>query len=136
MVHYILKRMLLMIPTLFFILLINFTIVQIAPGGPVEQALHQAQSDLGIGRALSAETYYQGWTRNGAYLTDKSKYGLPLYVKHNYSEEYVLTQKAARKTINSDLILLDINMPVMNGWDFLDLYAGIESGLPKKICIN
>ena len=38
--------------------------------------------------AIDAETYYQGWTRNGAYLTDKSKYGLPLYVKHNYSEEY------------------------------------------------
>lgn len=34
-----------------------------------------------------------------------------------------------------DLILLDINMPVMNGWDFLDLYAGIEARLPKKICI-
>lgn len=57
---YILKRLLLMIPTLFVILLINFVVVQIAPGGPVEQAIHQAQSDLGVGRALSAETYYQG----------------------------------------------------------------------------
>ena len=38
--------------------------------------------------AIDVETYYQGWTRNGTYLTDKSKYGLPLYVKHNYSEEY------------------------------------------------
>ncbi|MBP2606058.1 microcin C ABC transporter permease YejB [Acinetobacter calcoaceticus] len=57
---YILKRLLLMIPTLFVILLINFVVVQIAPGGPVEQAIHQAQSDLGIGRALSSETYYQG----------------------------------------------------------------------------
>ena len=57
---YILKRLLLMIPTLFVILLINFVVVQIAPGGPVEQAIHQTQSDLGIGRALSAETYYQG----------------------------------------------------------------------------
>ena len=39
--HYILKRMLLMIPTLLFIVLINFMIVQIAPGGPVEQAIQQ-----------------------------------------------------------------------------------------------
>ena len=35
---YILKRLLLIIPTLFFILLINFVVIQIAPGGPVEQA--------------------------------------------------------------------------------------------------
>lgn len=34
-----------------------------------------------------------------------------------------------------DLILLDINMPVMNGWDFLDLYKSIEADLPKKISI-
>ncbi|MFI7968529.1 peptide ABC transporter permease, partial [Acinetobacter baumannii] len=46
---YILKRLLLMIPTLFVILLINFVVVQIAPGWPVVQAIHQAQSDLGIG---------------------------------------------------------------------------------------
>ncbi|MFO1243414.1 MAG: microcin C ABC transporter permease YejB [Rickettsiales bacterium] len=35
--NYILKRLLLMIPTIFGILLINFLIVQAAPGGPVEQ---------------------------------------------------------------------------------------------------
>lgn len=34
---YILRRLLLMIPTLFGILLINFAIIQAAPGGPVEQ---------------------------------------------------------------------------------------------------
>jgi hypothetical protein len=38
--------------------------------------------------SIDAETYYKGWTRNGTYLTDKTKYGLPLYVKHNYAEEY------------------------------------------------
>ena len=61
---YILKRLLLIIPTLFFILLINFAVVQIAPGGPVEQAIHQAetfqrgeQSDL----TLNAQNVqYQG----------------------------------------------------------------------------
>ena len=36
---YILRRLLLMIPTLFGIMLLNFVIVQAAPGGPVEQTL-------------------------------------------------------------------------------------------------
>jgi len=39
MLAYILRRLLLIIPTLFGILLINFVIIQAAPGGPVEQML-------------------------------------------------------------------------------------------------
>jgi microcin C transport system permease protein len=39
MLSYILRRLLLIIPTLFGILLINFIIVQAAPGGPVEQMI-------------------------------------------------------------------------------------------------
>lgn len=46
---YIVKRLLLIIPTLFLILLINFAIVQIAPGGPVEMAIEQARQMQGIG---------------------------------------------------------------------------------------
>ena len=46
---YILKRLLLIIPTLFFILLINFVVVQIAPGGPVEQAIQQIEQSRGMG---------------------------------------------------------------------------------------
>ena len=57
---YILKRLLLMIPTLFIILLINFVVVQIAPGGPVEQAIHEVDRGLGAGRILGTEMYYQG----------------------------------------------------------------------------
>ncbi|MDM1756047.1 MULTISPECIES: microcin C ABC transporter permease YejB [unclassified Acinetobacter] len=48
---YILKRLLLIIPTLFFILLINFVVIQLAPGGPVEQAIQQAESFQGMGHA-------------------------------------------------------------------------------------
>lgn len=40
---YILRRLLLMIPTLFGVLLINFAIVQFAPGGPVDQIVAQVQ---------------------------------------------------------------------------------------------
>lgn len=53
---YILKRLLLMIPTLFLILLINFVVIQIAPGGPVEQAIQQAEAFQGIGQSGGAET--------------------------------------------------------------------------------
>ncbi len=38
---YLLKRLFLIIPTLFGIMLLNFAIIQAAPGGPVEQAIAQ-----------------------------------------------------------------------------------------------
>ncbi len=34
-----------------------------------------------------------------------------------------------------DLILLDLNMPVMDGWEFLDEYAGFQTSLPKEVKI-
>ena len=54
---YILKRLLLIIPTLFFILLINFIVIQIAPGGPVEQAIQQAESFQGKKGALETISF-------------------------------------------------------------------------------
>ena len=41
MLHYLLKRLLLIIPTIFGIMLISFVIVQFAPGGPVERIIAQ-----------------------------------------------------------------------------------------------
>lgn len=41
MLNYIIKRLLLMIPTLFGILLVSFVIIQFAPGGPVERLIAQ-----------------------------------------------------------------------------------------------
>ena len=43
MASYILKRLLLMIPTLFGVLLLTFAMVQFVPGGPVEQMVAQLQ---------------------------------------------------------------------------------------------
>src|SRR5213075_1048072 len=49
---YILKRLLLMIPTLFGILLITFVVIQFVPGGPVEQMVAQLQGrDMAGGEA-------------------------------------------------------------------------------------
>src|SRR4029078_10111310 len=56
---YILKRLLLMIPTLFGIVLITFTITQFVPGGPVEQMVSQLQGreSGGEGPAASSGGY-------------------------------------------------------------------------------
>ena len=43
MAAYILRRLLLMIPTIFGIMAISFAIVQFAPGGPVERIIAQLQ---------------------------------------------------------------------------------------------
>lgn len=52
MANYVLKRLLLMVPTLFGILLINFAIIQFVPGGPVEQRIAELQGHGGdaVGR--------------------------------------------------------------------------------------
>ncbi|MGH6884316.1 MAG: microcin ABC transporter permease, partial [Hypericibacter sp.] len=49
MLAYIIRRLLLIIPTLFGIMVINFAIVQVAPGGPVEQTIAELE-----GRGISA----------------------------------------------------------------------------------
>ena len=55
MIAYIVCRLLLIPPTLLGILLLNFVIVQFAPGGPVEQMIARVQSESAPG-----ERGYQG----------------------------------------------------------------------------
>ncbi|QYU68518.1 hypothetical protein J4558_27640 [Leptolyngbya sp. 15MV] len=45
MAAYIVRRLLLVIPTLLGIILINFAVVQFAPGGPVEQLLAELRGE-------------------------------------------------------------------------------------------
>ena len=58
MTAYIIRRLLLMIPTLFAIMVINFVIIQVAPGGPVEQIISQL---TGVGSDITERV-----TRTGA----------------------------------------------------------------------
>ena len=55
MTAYIIRRLLLVIPTLIGIMTVNFIIIQIAPGGPVEQMIAQLQ-----GEAVSATERFSG----------------------------------------------------------------------------
>jgi microcin C transport system permease protein len=57
---YILKRLLLMIPTLLGVLLITFIVVQFVPGGPVEQYLAEARAGQGGGGDAGAFAYRGG----------------------------------------------------------------------------
>ena len=56
---YILKRLLLMIPTLFGVMLITFAITQFVPGGPVERLVAQL-SGYGAGGDTTSGGLYQG----------------------------------------------------------------------------
>ncbi len=53
---YILKRLLLMIPTLFGVLLITFMVIQFVPGGPVEQMVAQLQGRDAAGGEVGGRT--------------------------------------------------------------------------------
>ena len=55
MLPYIIRRLLLIIPTLFGIMVVNFVIVQFAPGGPVEQMLAELR-----GEAVGATERFSG----------------------------------------------------------------------------
>jgi microcin C transport system permease protein len=71
---YILKRLLLIVPTLFAIMVINFSVVQLAPGGPVEQMIAQIQGTgvdatarfTGGGQGETKETGSRPGTAKGA----------------------------------------------------------------------
>ncbi|MDM0080241.1 MULTISPECIES: microcin C ABC transporter permease YejB [Variovorax] len=61
MASYILKRLLLMVPTLFGVLLLTFVVIQFVPGGPVEQMVSQLQGrDSGGERAATSGAGYRG----------------------------------------------------------------------------
>ncbi len=58
MTAYIIRRLLLMIPTLFAIIAVNFVIIQVTPGGPVEQVLANLAGigDAAMERATRADS--------------------------------------------------------------------------------
>ncbi|RJG08753.1 microcin C ABC transporter permease YejB [Pseudomonas cavernicola] len=69
MLTYILRRLLLIIPTLFGILLINFIIIQAAPGGPVEQMIAKLEGFEGATSRIAgggAEVAVAGSNYRGA----------------------------------------------------------------------
>jgi microcin C transport system permease protein len=69
MTHYIIRRLLLMIPVLLGIMLLNFIIVQAAPGGPVERMLADVQ-----GFDSEVQSRMGGGSDSGSVSSSDSKY--------------------------------------------------------------
>ena len=73
MTAYIIRRLLLVIPTLLGIMLINFAVIQIVPGGPVEQMIAQM-----TGTAVESTARFsgggEGENLNSVNLTDSSNF--------------------------------------------------------------
>ncbi len=71
MIAYIVRRLLLIIPTLFGIMVINFAIIQFAPGGPVEQLVAQitgtgVEATARIGGTATGDLATKAQTRGSA----------------------------------------------------------------------
>lgn len=65
--------------------------------------------------------------------------GLTKHIQSFYNGSEALNYFKDQKNINSetlpDFIFLDINMPVMNGWEFLEEYNKLCNTLPKSILV-
>ncbi len=75
MLAYVVRRLLLIIPTLFGIMVVNFVIVQLAPGGPIEQIIAQLQgtaveATARIGGSATGEV--QGRALQGQFAGDST----------------------------------------------------------------
>jgi len=69
-----------------------------------------------------------------------------MITKHQLYDEYIsytealkaldfLEKNCASTALLPDVILLDLNMPVMDGWDFLEKYETIKKSFSKEIKI-
>ncbi|HKU98581.1 MAG TPA: microcin C ABC transporter permease YejB [Vineibacter sp.] len=135
MLAYILRRLLLMVPTLFGILTLNFFIIQAAPGGPVDRIIAQLQ-----GRAADPTARFSGGgdigpTSQSGDVASRGARGIPPEVVERIKKQYGFD-----KPIHERFLLLVGNYATFNlgnstlsGQPILDLVA---SKLPVSISLG
>ena len=69
MLSYILKRLLLMVPTLLGVLTVTFIVIQFVPGGPIEQLMAEAR----MGRGGESSAYKAGRDSDAKQLAELKK---------------------------------------------------------------
>ena len=64
------------------------------------------------------------------------KFDLSILIVTKYSGKEALEYLIAKEEPCPDLIFLDINMPEMNGWEFLEGYNQLDKELQSQTIIN
>lgn len=138
---YILKRLLLMIPTLFGVLLLTFVVIQFVPGGPVEQYLAEARAGGPTGEGAGMG-YRGGQGVDPRRLEEiKALYGFdkPAHVRFldmlgRFARFDLGTSFMHNKSV-SDLILEKLPVSITLGlWTFLISYGvAVPLGVAKAV---
>ncbi len=143
MVFYILKRMGLMIPTLFGVMLLTFAVTQFVPGGPVEQLLSQMEGLGDGGEVAAGVSMYRGDSGLDAERIEKLKalYGFdkpPLARFLSMMKNYLVFDFGSSYYYHQSVVDLVISrMPVsmsLGLWSFIIVYGVcIPLGISKAV---
>jgi microcin C transport system permease protein len=144
MFSYILKRLLLMIPTLFGVMLITFAVTQFVPGGPVEQLVSQLEGAQGTGEASSGTSgLYRGATGldeeyieeiRALYGFDKPVYQrffdmITNYLSFDFGDSYFHDKSVIELVVSKLPVSISIGV-----WSFIIVYSTcIPLGIAKAI---
>jgi microcin C transport system permease protein len=136
---YIIKRLLLMIPTLLGILLITFAVIQFVPGGPVEQFLAESKTKVG---ATGESVYRGGKGVNEQRLAEiKAQFGFDKPAPERF---WIMLKSYAKLDLGKsffqnkpvwDLILEKLPVSITLGmWSFfLAYFISIPLGIAKAV---
>lgn len=148
MLNYIIKRLLIMIPTLFGILTLTFLITQFVPGGPVDYALNQIDQESGAKAGAEGGQASGGWNYTGRKGIDKNQveqlrkqYGFdkPIseqfitlfknYLTFNLGESYFRNEDVATLIQSKFVVSMSLGM-----WTFILTYlVSLPLGIAKAV---
>lgn len=143
MFFYILKRIGLMIPTLFGVMLLTFAVTQFVPGGPVEQLLSEMEGLSKGGEIAGGSSLYQGDSGLDADRVQKLKelYGFdkpPLtrfitmmknYLVFDFGSSYYYHQSVVELVISRMPVSMSLGL-----WSFIIVYGVcIPLGISKAV---
>lgn len=129
---YILRRLLLIIPTLIGIMLINFTLTQFVPGGPIEQIAAQVQGEGDVMSSVSGGGVQSGGESEELY---KGAYGLPADFIDKLEKEFGFDKPAHERFLLmiGGYLRFDFGESWFYGRDVMDL---VLERLPVSITLG